>query len=110
MTTPLCSAVPAEIPSADPASKDALSDVPSVASLLTRSRAAALARTALANRLRGKHHRPDYAAATEQARLALTLRQQAHALDPDHTDPAWGLDMVSHADVCAFLQAYLEQP
>lgn len=33
---------------------------------------------------------------------ALTLRQQAHAIDPRHADPAWADDAAPHADLMAF--------
>ena len=46
---------------------------------------------------------------------ALTLRQQAQALDPEHADPAWIEDQaamkgVSSADLCAFYEKYLVTP
>lgn len=41
---------------------------------------------------------------------ALTCREQAHALDPHHTDPAWSDDTVSHAELVAFYRKQLGVP
>lgn len=45
--------------------------------------------------------RRDHAAALAHWTEALTLRLEAHALDPEHTDAAWG-QTPRHADMLAF--------
>ena len=42
---------------------------------------------------------PDYPKAEQCIALALVLRLQAHANDPDHTDPAWASDLLAHRGV-----------
>src|SRR3990167_1542909 len=90
----------------------------SVATLLAQSRAA---------HLRKKHHAgkadkrgsvvppPDYPQAEQAIREAIRTREEAHALDPDHTDPAWVSDQalnhgVSHEVLMAFFRQYLLIP
>ena len=89
-----------------------------VATLLAQSRAA---------HLRKKHHAgradpkgrvlsaPDYPQAEHAIREAIRTREEAHALDPDHTDPAWVSDQalnhgVSHEVLMAFFRQYLLIP
>lgn len=70
-----------------------------VASKLVESRGAHLAyRYALTTN--------DRAAARLELARASSLRQDAHDLDPSHTDPAWLDDVAPHADLMAF---YAEQ-
>ncbi|MEY4385599.1 MAG: hypothetical protein RLY20_882 [Verrucomicrobiota bacterium] len=85
-------------------------DTPSVAELLAQSRAHHLTKTRLANRRIAGKHAPDYGAAEQAAAQALTLRLQAHQLDPDHIDPAWAADVVPHEQIVAFLTAYPSIP
>lgn len=96
--------------SADAITPSVAPDV-SVSQLLSEAREHAKARTRLANRLSAnKHHTPDYRKAVAHAQFALEARNQAHQLDPEHADPAWALDAVPHAELCAFLQKYIETP
>lgn len=81
-----------------------------VAALLTASREAHKRKHAFANRLHHKQHVPDYPAAEAAIAEALDLRLQAHALDPDHTDPAWAKDAVPHEELVAFYRRYPEIP
>jgi len=58
---------------------------------------------------------PNYPTAEAHIREALRLRQQAHALDPQHLDPAWQTDQVEnkgvpHQDLMAWFELYLEIP
>lgn len=55
----------------------------------------------------------DYPLAESHIAEALRLRLEAHALDPDHHDPAWADDTranrgVSHDALVAFFQRYAE--
>src|SRR3990167_8808561 len=89
-----------------------------VAILLAQSRAA---------HLRKKHHAgradkkgtvispPDYPQAEQAIREAIRYREEAHTLDPDHTDPVWVSDQalnrgVSHEALLAFFRQYLTIP
>lgn len=83
---------------------------PSVAALLTRSRAHHQRKTELANRFRGKVHVPNYRQAEHEAAQALALRLQAHDLDPNHLDPEWANDKAPHAEIVAFLTKYESLP
>lgn len=38
---------------------------------------------------------------------ALTCREQAHALDPEHLDPAWSEDTAPHETLIAFYRKQL---
>lgn len=49
---------------------------------------------------------PDYPKAEAHLAEALRLRLEAHDLDPDHTDPEWARDVVSHDDLVAFFRSY----
>ncbi len=49
---------------------------------------------------------PDYPKAEAYLAEALRLRLDAHALDPDHADPEWRRDVVSHDDLVAFFRLY----
>ena len=56
--------------------------------------------------------RPDLLACGQAVRAALAARIEAHALDPQHTDPAWIADQQamrgqSHDAMVAFYSAYL---
>lgn len=93
------------MPQLDPAHQ-----TPHVATFLAAARAHELNRKRHANRKVGSQHQPDYAAGVTEAQSALTLRQQAHALDPEHADPAWALDPVSNDRICEFLQAWIDLP
>lgn len=58
---------------------------------------------------------PDYREAEAEMREALRLREEAHALDPDHTSPAWHADQLankglSHQQIVEWMQAYAEIP
>lgn len=58
---------------------------------------------------------PDYPTAESHIAKALRLREQAEALDPVHTDPAWATDQaankgVTSAELLGFFRAYLEMP
>lgn len=88
-----------------------------VARLLTAARKAHDAKKRAAGIVAtdGKASTPDYPTAEGHIREALSLRRQAHGLDPDHTDPAWQADQlanrgVSHADLCAWFEKYLVTP
>lgn len=107
------------IPSNVCAPSDVVSDPPvslepvaglSVAQLLAESRQHQDHRKRLANALKGQQHAPNYAAAEQQAALALRKRLEAHAQDPTHADPAWALDTAPHAEIVAFLTRYAEIP
>lgn len=49
---------------------------------------------------------PNYPIAEQRAAEARSLRLDAHALDPDHLDPAWQHDKVPHARYLAFYDRY----
>lgn len=83
---------------------------PSVSALLQQARAQERLRVILANGRQGEQPNPDYLGATASAQIALDLRQQAHALDPDHLDPSWGEDTLGHVEQCAWLAAYVSRP
>lgn len=83
---------------------------PTVAQLLTESRRHHENKNKLANRKIQGQFAPDYKTAEAEIALALVKRLQAHALDPQHHDPAWSLDKASHADLVAFYQLYPEIP
>lgn len=83
---------------------------PSVAQLLAESRAHHQNKNKLANRKVNGQPAPDYKGAEAEIALALEKRLQAHALDPQHADPAWSLDRASHEDLVAFYQAYPDIP
>lgn len=53
---------------------------------------------------------PQYAPAEAAVSLALALRLTAHALDPDHADPAWQADTVPHEQLVTFYQRYQDIP
>jgi hypothetical protein len=58
---------------------------------------------------------PNYPEAEADIRTALELRQQAHALDPDHTSPAWMADQLAnkgltHQQMCQWFTEYLAIP
>lgn len=98
-------AVPAHVPA------------PEIARLLTAARKAHDAKKRAAGTVAAdsKTSAPDYPTAEGYIREALRLRQEAHDLDPDHTDPAWQTDQlankgVSHADMCAWMKIYLITP
>ena len=87
-----------------------------ISDLLTQARAAHRQKIDHAGRV-DKHGvvivQPDYVTAASHARKALRLREQAHAKDPQQTDPAWLSDQsankgVSSAALCASLRRYLE--
>lgn len=85
-----------------------------VARLLTAARKAHDAKKRAAGTVQtdGKTSTPDYQTAEAHIREALSLRQEAHDLDPNHIDPAWQADQtanrgVSHADLCAWFEKYL---
>ncbi len=59
---------------------------PDVSSLLTQARASHHAYRTIAN---DKARYRDLASQDQHIQTALDLRQQAHALDPDHVDAAW---------------------
>jgi hypothetical protein len=90
---------PAESPSA-----------PTVASLLTRARSHEASRRDVSNRRTGGRHTPDYIAAQTHAIAALDLRLQAHDVDPQHTDPQWASDPLSHEQQVQWLRAYIARP
>jgi hypothetical protein len=85
-----------------------------VADLLQQARQHALTRkrhAGRANRDGIVSSQPDYPTAESFAAQALDARRQAHALDPDHADPAWAVDLqenrgVSHDAIVAFLTRY----
>lgn len=59
--------------------------------------------------------RPDYPTAEAAILTALDLRQQAHALDPEHLAPAWSTDQLAnrgltHEQMCAWFAQYLTIP
>lgn len=91
-------------------SEPEVQSLPSVSALLQQARAQERLRVTLANRRQGKQPNPDYIGATASAQIALDLRQQAHALDPDHLDPSWGEDKLGHVEQCAWLSAYISRP
>lgn len=85
-----------------------------VLALLAQSRAAHDRKKKAAG-LTDKHgmvtRRPNYPEAEAEMALALTLRLDAHALDPNHESPAWGIDQaankgLSHQQMCEFMAAY----
>lgn len=45
--------------------------------------------------------------ALDQIRVALTARQAADALDPDHRHPAWSADVAPHEALVAFYERKL---
>jgi hypothetical protein len=58
---------------------------------------------------------PNYPLAEQHMAEALRLRLEAHALDPDHTAPAWSVDAaankgISHAQLVSFMRRYAEIP
>lgn len=52
---------------------------------------------------------PNYADADAACVDALRLRLEADAADPEHADPAWQLDAVSHDELVLFYRTYTEQ-
>lgn len=89
-----------------------------VADLLASSRAAHTRYRSAAGAIHGAGHpnagevaqRPNYAACEQAIQTALADRQTAHHLDPEHRDPAWALDRVSHAELVEFYTRYLREP
>lgn len=81
-----------------------------MSALLKRSTALAKSRTTHANQQRGKQHNPNIPKAEAAAAEALTLRLQAHALDPSHLDPEWGNDLIPHEQIVDFLTRYASIP
>lgn len=77
-----------------------------VAQLLAESRQHHAEKNTLANRKVNGHPAPDYTGAEAAIALALQTRLQAHALDPQHLDPAWSLDRAKHEDLVAFYALY----
>jgi hypothetical protein len=49
----------------------------------------------------------DCQAASALLQEALTLREEAEALDPAHVSPAWAADRVPSAQLIAFYHAHL---
>ena len=90
--------------------------IPTVAQLLSQSRAAHLRKkhaAGKANRDGIVTQRPNYPEAEQAIRDALALREQAHALDPDQTDPAWAIDQVANRGhssqiLLSWFRTYLE--
>ena len=90
----------------------------SVATLLAQSRSGHLRKKHQAGKAdkRGSVvSPPDYPQAEQAIREAIRTREEAHALDPDHTDPAWVSDQalnrgVSHEALLAWLRQYLTIP
>lgn len=86
-----------------------------VADLLAQSRAAHAAYRRSAGRINkeGKvSEAPNLWAAGSQVQQALSLRLEAHVLDPEHVDPVWIADQhankgASHDAMVAFLGRYL---
>jgi hypothetical protein len=93
---PACDAV-----SADVQGEPLVSEAPNVRALLQQSRAANLARLRA-----GNSRPPNYQQADAHAAQALELREAAHAADPEHADPEWANDRVSHDETIAFLRLY----
>lgn len=83
---------------------------PTVAQLLSQSRAHAQRRTELSNQRTNGKHTPQYKLAEAEAQKALDTRLQAHQLDPTHTDPSWALDKAPHDKVVAFLKDWIALP
>lgn len=85
-----------------------------VSALLSQSRAAHERKkkaAGLTDRNGTITRRPDYPEAEAEMATALSLRLEAHALDPDHHAPAWLLDQtankgLSHQEICAWMSAY----
>lgn len=86
-----------------------------VADLLTQSRAQHLAKKHYAGKVNKTGtitSPPNYPAAEAAITDALLLRRQAHALDPEMTDPAWAEDLrannrVTSADLMTWFEGYL---
>ena len=88
-----------------------MSDTPTVAALLEGARASHLAYRRLAagvtkqgGRAQVVRQAPDVAAHLWDA---YTLRQRAHAADPQHVDPAWAADTVPYDELMAFYEHQL---
>lgn len=81
-----------------------------VARLLTAARVHERNRVASANRRSAGQPQPDYVAATASAQLALDARLEAHTLDPEHADPAWAGDRLSHNQQLQWLRDYISRP
>lgn len=79
---------------------------PTVAQLLSESRAHHDNKNHLANRTVSGQPAPDYKGAEAEIAHALAKRLQAHNLDPAHLDPAWSLDRAKHEDLVAFYTLY----
>lgn len=69
----------------------------------------------LLDRSRAEHHNYQHANRAGDTRrektsiqAALTLREQAHVLDPEHEDAGWFDDLVSHEAYFDFYHAFLE--
>ena len=54
-----------------------------------------------------KGQRRNTEGAKEKWGVARSLRLAAHALDPEHTDPAWSIGPADHVVMCAFYDAQL---
>lgn len=80
-----------------------------VAELLTSSRASHDAYRKLARkRTSNRQARAAFADIGGHLWDAYSLRQRAHDLDPEHTDPSWSEDVkASHADLMAFYGRFL---
>jgi hypothetical protein len=106
----------ASTPSATEAPAPSLADT--VAALLSQSRAAHDRKKKAAGLTDKKGivtRHPDYPTAEAETREALRLREEAHALDPDHTAPAWSVDQaankgLSHRQMCDWLAFYQTIP
>lgn len=51
----------------------------------------------------------DYHLTLQACRAALEHRQAAHALDPEHADPAWRQEKAPHAQMVEFYEKYIRE-
>lgn len=89
-----------------------------VAQLLQQSRAEHMQKKQAAGRTDAKGmitSRPNHPKAEGHIREAIRLREEAHALDPEQTDPAWVADRAANNGVAseallAWFRRYLTTP
>lgn len=110
-STPVC----AETVTLERAAPAPLQDISAKVEALLRQSRAAHDRKKQAAGLTDKDgkvtRRPNYPQAEAEMCEALRLRQEAHALDPEHTSPAWAADQIAnkgltHEQMCEWFSQY----
>ncbi|HJP60598.1 MAG TPA: hypothetical protein VJ865_11375 [Gemmatimonadaceae bacterium] len=84
--------------------------LPTVAELLAQSKQAHTEYRRFAGSVdkKGKMIQPyDEQRCVAAVERAKSTREQAHALDPEHSDPAWQTNGVMHTELLAFYEKFL---